>query len=37
MSLHSNEMDYNQFKPHLDDILFYLKEKLAKAQEVKVC
>jgi hypothetical protein len=36
MSLQPSEIDYNQFKPHLDDILFYLKDKLAKAQEAKV-
>ncbi len=37
MSMEAKECDYSQFKPHLDDILFFLKDKLAKAQEAKVC
>jgi hypothetical protein len=35
--MEAKECDYSQFKPHLDDILFFLKDKLAKAQEAKVC
>ena len=29
-------MKYSEFEPYLDDIVFYLKERMAEAQAVKV-